>query len=142
MLTEVLVSAFLLTLIVLNSTRVYTNSMSALGRSIRVDQIGALIHADIEQERGRLAQWSVDPDVDQAYYLSYIPDEQLCESNTIGNAIISDLYPNSTGKVVDAKHSIVRTVTSDGTLIILNYTIPDRSNRYVVILPPASQWCP
>ena len=142
MLTEVMVSSFLLMLIVLNSTRLFTDSMGALGKSIRVDQIGALIHADIEQERGRLAQWSVDPDVDQAYYLAYIPDEQLCESKTIGDAIISDLYPDHTDKVVSAKHDVTRSVTTDGTLIILHYTIAGRTGRSVTILPPASQWCP
>ena len=138
MLVEVLVSSFLLSLIVLVSLNGTITSLQTIGRASALDKLMAEISADVEHQREIIHRYKVDEEK-SPYHLSYSPEENQCEANSIGADFISITYPNT---ATTLENGVVREVSSDGSLVQFLYKDGAKVVYSSSILVPASAWCP
>jgi hypothetical protein len=138
MLVEVLVSSFLLSLIVLASLNGTITSLQTIGRASALDKLMAELNADVEHQRGIIHRYKVDEEK-SPYYLSYLPEENQCETDSIGADLVSEFYPES---ITTLENGITREVRAKNSLIEFLYKNGTKVVYSATILAPASSWCP
>ena len=123
MLTETLVSSFILALIVASSFTLNTESLRALSRSMEKDRRMAEIHSINENVRQQVSRWrkSSDPTMDR-----YEMDASRCGDN-MAQLLLNDMQ-----------------IKTPNTLTAKGHSVISRNQGFVdvtVYLPQAG-WCP
>lgn len=153
-LPEVLVASTILFASVMQSAKLYNTSIQGMHHSQLRDGIDAAIHADLEQVRQQVFEWSQDSTT-QDGQLSYSPPSTACQNHALASQLISDLgttmpatnyFLNLSGINTSTDGiTITRTITADssnGNLLTVTYSSTSNINKSTTLLPTAQGWCP
>lgn len=88
--TESLIASAILMSIASQSSKVFSDSMQAFGKSRLRDGVNTAIQRDIEEIREIFSLWEPDNTISTDGQLSYVPPQADCENSTLATTLLVD----------------------------------------------------